>query len=413
MRFLGIIVSTPRIRPEQFGILASAVMVCGLATTIREIGQSSALLSNQESQPGYARTHLLLTLITSAVALILTLGGVFVFSSLSDLRPLWPLLLFLITFEAITFTPMIVAQKKFSFGGLAIIEMLAVATWLLFTFLAALRYPVATALLAAKVGEAGVRGLILFGWQFRTLCEGKSSTRIWRYYFRFAKILAPKAWIETLGANLDVFLLRIFTGNLEIGVYDRTSQLLRIPLSLSVNLVDAVAGASYSREQSSPHVLARTLGSFSLVVLAGAVAGTAIVQLFLSFLAGPLLGTGWKQSIEEIWPWAIPVAIFRPLFWNYNIFFQTTGRPKELLLTLTIGLFLFLCLGLILTPLLSVRGIFIAAAVANFLTLLFQMHWARTIREGASVTAKMPCSSEPGTISTKITDRLSRPNEAI
>ena len=61
-----------------------------------------------------------------------------------------------------------------------------------------------------------------------------ATRKIFRYYFGFAKLLAPKSWIETFGGNLDVLLLRVFTNNVEIGIYDRTMQLLRIPLSLSV-----------------------------------------------------------------------------------------------------------------------------------------------------------------------------------
>jgi O-antigen/teichoic acid export membrane protein len=379
LRFIGILVSTARIQPDQFGILASAVMVCGLASILREFGQNAALLSSPGNQPGYARAHLLLTVCTSAIGMGLIVGAVLWIPSLHDLKGLWPLLLFQSVFEMITFTPMIVAQKSFAFEGLAVVEIAAVTSWLLITMFAALRCPLGFALVGARLGETAVRGMALFAWQFPSVWRGRPTKTIFQYYLRFAKLLGPKAWIETFGSNLDVLLLRIFTNNLEIGIFDRTMQLLRIPLALSVNLIDAVAGASYSREQHIPEMAARTLRQFSLAVLVGAFFGVTLVQIFLWFVAEPILGSRWKGSIEVVWLWAIPFAILRPLFWNLNIFFQATGRAKELLLTLSLATCLFLVLGSIATPLLGVRGLFLALAAANLISLFFQIRWARVL----------------------------------
>ena len=381
VRFAGMVVATSRIQANQFGILASAVMVCSLASILREFGQNSALLSSPGIQPGYARVHFLLTVCANAIGMLLAVGGVLLIPSLHDLRGLWLLLLFQIVFETITFTPMIVAQKSFAFKGLALVEISAVTTWLVITIIAALRFPVAYALLAARLGETAVRGIVLFVWQFPSLWDGRPTRKIFRYYFGFAKLLAPKSWLEILGGNIDVLLLRVFTNNVEIGIYDRTMQLLRVPLSLSVNLIDAVAGASYSREQSTPEVAHRTLRKFSLVVLLGALLGVALVQIFLSFAAGPILGATWKQSIESVWFWAIPFAILRPFFWNFNIFFQATGRPKELLLTLALAIIMILVVGSIATSLLGVRGLFLALAASTLISLFFQIRWARRVRE--------------------------------
>jgi O-antigen/teichoic acid export membrane protein len=196
-----------------------------------------------------------------------------------------------------------------------------------------------------------------------------------RYYFSFAKLLTPKSWVETFGANLDVLLLKLFTNNVEIGIFDRTMQLLRIPLALSVNLIDAVAGASYSREQDSSHAIRGSFRKFSLVILLGTLAGLVMVQFFLWFVAEPILGKDWKQNIEAVWLWAIPFALLRPFFWNFNILFQSTGRPKELLWTLTLATGLFLLLGLVATPTLGIRGVFLALAAANLITLFFQIRW--------------------------------------
>lgn len=377
LRFCGVLVSTARIQPEQFGIFASAMMVLGLASMAREFGQNSALLSWTGTQTGYVRTHFLLTLWSSTVAMLIVLVAVLLIPGLHDIKPFWPLFLLQILFDAITSTPMIVAHKKFAFKELAIIEILAISSWLLITISAVWFYPFVVALLTAKVGETAVRGGLLFRWQYSTVMNGRPTKETYKYYLEFAKLLAPKAWIETFGANLDVLLLRIFTNNFEIGVFDRTMQLLRVPLSLSVNLIDAVAGASYSLEQADSVLVKRSLHRFMLVILAGSVFGVCLVQIFLWIFAGPLFGSSWKSSIDRIWPWAIPFALLRPFFWNYNLYFNATGRPGKLLSSLCLATFLFLALGAAAVPELGVRGLFLALACTNLIAFLFQIRWAR------------------------------------
>ena len=352
-------------------------MLLGLAGMAREFGQNSALLSWTGIQSGYIRTHFQLTLWSSTVAMLIVLVAVLAVPGLHDLKPFWPLFLLQILFEAVASTPMIVAQKNFAFRELAIIEISTISSWLLITIVAVWFYPFVVALLIAKVGETAVRGSLLFRWQYSTVTNGRPTKETYKYYLRFAKLLAPKAWIETFGANLDVLLLRVFTNNFEIGVFDRTMQLLRVPLSLSVNLIDAVAGASYSREQADAISVKRSLRRFMLVILAGSLFGVFLVQIFLWIFAGPLLGVGWKSSIEQIWPWAIPFALLRPFFWNYNLYFNATGRPGRLLSSLCLATFLFLLLGVASVPHFGVRGLFLALACTNLVAFLFQVRWAR------------------------------------
>jgi O-antigen/teichoic acid export membrane protein len=377
LRFCGVVVSTARLRPDEFGIFATAMMLLGLASLVREFGQNSALLSWTGAQSGYARTHLSLSLWSSVGSMLIALVAALSIPALHDLRSFWPLLIFQIFFDALTSTPLIVAQKTFAFRELAIIEVSTISSWLLITVIAVWFYPSAVALLVAKVGETALRGILLFGWQYKAVTSGRPTAETYRYYFKFAKLLAPKTWIETFGGNLDVLLLRIFTNNFEIGVFERTMQLLRVPLSLSVNLIDAVAGASYSREQSDPILVRRSFRKFALVILAGSLFGALLVQIFLWLLAGLCFGASWKHSIQGIWVWAIPFAILRPFFWNYNLYFNATGQPARLLWSLSLATFLFMGLGLLAVPTLGVPGLFLALAGTNLVALLFQIHWAR------------------------------------
>src|SRR5258708_17768401 len=265
---------------------------------------------------------------------------------------------------------------------MAMIGIAACAVWLLCVGLGSRWYPVGVTLIFARMMESLVRGASLLGWLYRNLNQGEITREVRLYYGRFARLLTPQAWVENLLGNLDLLLLKCFTTETDLGIYERTQQVVRIPVSTSVNLVDRVAGAAYSREQESLPLLQRSLVQFISVIALGTIAGLGIVQLFLWFFAGPLLGAGWKNAVSSLWIWAIPLCLFRPMLWNVNLVFQATSRPKHLLLTLVGMLLLLSIVGLILTPSLGSRGIFVALGCSYFITFAVQTLWfIRFIRQ--------------------------------
>lgn len=375
LRFLGILISTASMAPDQFGKFATAVMLIGLCGLAEAFGQNSAFLSCTRSDPAYARFHFLISLTLSFLVVLLVVVSILVLPGLSDLRPAIPLLALIVLIEGAYVTPMIIAQKRFEFRKMAIIEIAASATWLLCVGLGSRLYPVTMTLIFARMMESLVRGSCLLGWLYRDLIQGEITREVRRYYGRFARLLTPQAWVEALFGNLDVLLLKCFTTQTDLGIYERTQQVVRIPVSTSVNLVDRVASAAYSRDQDSPPLLQRSLVQFMSVIALGTVAGLGIVQLFLWFFAGPLLGTGWKNAVSSLWPWAIPFCVFRPIVWNFNQFFQATSRPRQLLYSLVGMLVVLSIVGLIVTPKLGSRGIFVALGCSYIITFVAQTLW--------------------------------------
>jgi O-antigen/teichoic acid export membrane protein len=375
LRFLGVLISTASMAPDQFGKFATAVMLIGLCGLGRAFGQNSAFLSCTRSDPAYARFHFLLSMTLSFFVALLLVVSILVLPGMSELRSAIPLLAVIVLVEGAWLTPMIIAQKRFEFRPMAIIEIAASATWLLCVGLGSRLYPLTMTLIFARMIESLVRGGSLLVWLHRDFMQGEITREVRLYYGRFARLLAPQAWVETLLGNLDVLLLKCFTTQTDLGIYERTQTLVRIPVSTSVNLVDRVAGAAYSRDQESLPLLRRSLLQFMSLIALGNIAGLGIVQLFLWFFAGPLLGTAWKNAVSSLWIWAIPFCLFRSIVWNFNIFFQATSRPKHLLLTLVGMLVVLSIVGLIATPTLGSRGVFVALGFSYFIALAAQTLW--------------------------------------
>lgn len=319
-RFTGLLASTRLISAGQFGVFATALMVVGVCGLLRDFGQNSALLSRCDPLAGYSKLHFQLTVSLGLLTSVAVITVCYLLPHLAGLRPLLPLLVVTLMAEAIQQTPQVLAQRAFRFRELAVIELTATGTWLTAILVGAFTFPNVMTLVAARTLETLVRGGTLFYWRRTDLFQGQITPVVWKYFGRFARFLGPQAWLENAFSNLDVLLLRQFVGDVELGVYDRTQQLLRIPLSLSINLVDRVAGAAYSRDQAAPQLLRRSILQFSVLIITGTLAGLAVLQAFLTIFAGPVLGSGWANAIKKLLPWALPFCLLRPLVWNFNIF---------------------------------------------------------------------------------------------
>jgi O-antigen/teichoic acid export membrane protein len=375
LRFLGVLISTASIAPDQFGKFATALMLIGLCGLAGVFGQNSAFLSCTRSDPAYARFHFLASLTLSCLVVLLMTSLTLLLPGFSDLRPAIPLLALIVLIEGACMTPMIIAQKRFEFRPMAVIEIAASAIWLLCVGLGSRWYPGTMTLIFARMMESLVRGSSLLAWLYRDLVQGEITQDVRRYYGRFARLLTPQAWLEGLFGNLDVLLLKFFTTQTDLGIYERTQMLVRIPISTSVNLVDRVAAAAYSKDQESLPLLQQSLMQFIAFIALGTIAGLCAVQLFLWFFAGHLLGTGWKNAVSSLWVWAIPFCVFRPIVWNFNLFFQATSRPKHVLFSLVGMVLVFVLTGFLFIPHLGSRGCFVALGCSYFAAFAAQTLW--------------------------------------
>ena len=152
------------------------------------------------------------------------------------------------------------------------------------------------------------------------------------YYRKNMPFWLPQNILQTATSRLDYLLLSGFCSVYELGVYDRVMQFVRIPTSLSINLLDRVLLASYSKEQNSPGALRATLAKARVLILGGATVATLATTLGIVLALDRLIGASWASAILANWWLAIPYALLVPLLWNNNILMQATGNPKYLIL---------------------------------------------------------------------------------
>jgi O-antigen/teichoic acid export membrane protein len=374
MRFCGIVISTRLIDARQFGYFAQASLVLVFAGLVREIGQTTAFVSYNGQDRRYAAYHFQLNAVLGLLAAILV-WSLFPFLTAipSHVRLTAGILAALALVENLTQTGLIAAQKAFRFGLLARIEIIAVAVWLGTLIGCVSRCEGFIALLIAQLAEFSFRLAAIMaasGWR----CVGRATGGDLRsYYFgRFMRHLAPQTILQTIVGRLDYLLLTFLGTVTQLGIYERMLQFIRIPWSLSINLIDRVLLVSYSREQDDPSALRQTLRKSMLFIAVAVAAATLVATLAIVFVLPYLVGTEWAHTILGHWWVALPFTLLTPLVWNLNIFCQGTGQAAQLFRGTFCLLVATLVAGLLAVPQYGARGMLVAQAVAYAALLVFQ-----------------------------------------
>ena len=82
----------------------------------------------------------------------------------------------------------------------------------------------------------------------------------------------------------------------------------------------------------------------------------------------------------ELWWWALPLCIIRPLMWNFLISFESTSRPALLLSSVIVNTCLSILLGVLLVIPFGARGLYIALGISQIVTVLLQVLWSREFK---------------------------------
>ena len=383
MRFCGIVISTRLIDARQFGYFAQASLVLVFAGLVREIGQTTALVSYNGTDRRYVAYHFQLNAVLGLLAAILV-WSLFPFLTAipSHVRLTAWILAALALVENLTQTGLIAAQKAFRFGLLARIEIIAVAVWLGTLIGCVSRTEGFIALLIAQLAEFSFRLAAIMaasGWR----CVGRATGGDLRsYYFgRFVRHLAPQTILQTIVGRLDYLLLTFLGTVAQLGIYERMLQFIRIPWSLSINLIDRVLLVSYSREQADTAALRQTLRK-SMGLIAVAVTGAILAAtVAFAFVLKPLVGPDWAATILHHWWVALPFTLLTPFVWNLNIFCQGTGRAAQLLRNTAFLLPATAVAGLCLVPRFGAAGMLAAQGCAFAALVAYQL---RTVKSALS-----------------------------
>ena len=395
MRFCGLIISTRLIDKTQFGFFAQGVLALSFAAMLRDVGQINALLSYRGEDRRYAVFNFQLNAGLGLFAAALLWAVLAAVPGIPDeLRRAAPLLAGITLAEILTQTGLVMAQKAFRFRMLARVEIGALAVWLATLAASVTRIEGCMALFAAQFAEVAFRFAAVFIASGRRYLGWTGGNDLRRFYFsEFARHLIPQNILQTLAGRLDFLLLSFFSTREELGIYERMLQYIRIPWSLSINLIDRVLLVSYSREQDDPAALRQTLRKSTRLVAAAVIAVTVAATLAVAFVLKFFIGPEWARTILAHWWVALPFTLLTPFVWNLNIFCQGTGRAAQLLRNTAFLLIATAVAGLLAAPRHGALGMLLAQGAAYAALLLFQIKMVRAFLAEKSTAVRTGESS--------------------
>jgi hypothetical protein len=186
-----------------------------------------------------------------------------------------------------------------------------------------------------------------------------------------------QSWIQHWAEHIDVLLLRVFSSAKELGAYAQMQQVVGVSFYLSVRSFDQVANAAYNSDQRDPIALRRSFLVFGALMLGGSLIALTIIYLFVSLFSATVLGQAWKENILDLWWWAVPLCLVRPLMWNFFISFESTSRPALLLSSVATFTFLSMVFGILLVIPFGVRGLYVGLTAGQLVTVILQRRWSK------------------------------------
>lgn len=379
LRFGGVIVSTRSIASEQFGLFAKATLILTIASLIREIGQSGALVAYQGNDKRYVSFNFQLNFFLGfAAACLAAAAGLFPRIVSPEICQYTWVLGAIIMFDALTLTNTWILQKQFHFRFLGIVEVISLITWLATLSVMLGRMPGFLVLLSAQLAEVLVRCVLLFAKTGLAYVGFSSGKDLCRYYFvQFARPAVPLVIVQGILSRSDYLLLSLLTTTQELGVYERAMQFARIPISLSINLCDKILLHSYSKAQADVGTLRRMVKQGTLVVGGAVTVATAAAAVGLLFFLDRLVGPGWSPMILTLWWFSIPATLMTPITSNLNLLFSGIGMPAQLLRNATVMLLADVAIGVILAGSLGARGMLLTRAFSTAFLLAYQFSAVR------------------------------------
>lgn len=304
--------------PADFGLVAMAGVVLGLANFISRLGIGSAVVQKDELNDEDVRAAGCLAIGLGTVVFT----GVVVGAPLALLLFDQPLVVPVLRVMAVSFlisgmtvTASALLRREMAFDTIAMIEVASyvVGFGIVGLSLAALGFGV-WSLVIAGLSQQGVACVLAY-LVARPGLRPVTSWVTYRFFVSFGGRLSVVSFLEYIGNTLDTLLIGRFFGASPLGLYNRAHMLSALPMYRFMDGLSRVLFPSFSRAQSDGPKLRRAYLSalmLSAAIMIPVCAGLAVCAREAVLL---LLGNQWLGAIPvlQVLALAMPLQLLTTL----------------------------------------------------------------------------------------------------
>jgi O-antigen/teichoic acid export membrane protein len=374
LQILGTIVLARLIAPEGFGIVATGTLVIGFATKFGQFGFNIALVQRQKE---VTKTHVN-TLFTLDLAFKVSLFAIVclvtphisAYFDIYSLNKALPFIAFYMVLECFSTTPLTMMQREMDFWN----RSLVLTSERLFTTVLAISMALAGlgfwSLIYSRLIGVTISGLFAAR-RIRWLPKITYNHEAARELFGFGFLVFLRNLFRYGAENIDYFFISKFLGVADLGFYEKSFHLMRLPQRRITKGINSVAFAAFSRIQNQPE---RVRKAFRKLVLTTSLASYPMLtgMAFVAPLLIPLtLGEKWTPSV-------IPLQIMcaAGIFYSTDPFLNSvltaTGFVRWTVCRRIVELFLVAC-GAFYGVHYGINGVAVAILVVSVLVMIIML----------------------------------------
>lgn len=313
--------------PEDFGLLAMALVITSFLDVFRDLGTRSAIVQKAEVSPGFLSGMFVVNIsIGAALSAGVALSAPLVAAlyGQADLTQVLRVLGLSIVVASFGLVQQGTLQRDLRFGRLATTQLASAAAQAAVSLsLAAAGYGVWALVLGVVASAAGttVTSWLLSPWRPVAHCEWREVRSVWGFSLNLSGAQLASFFVT----NADKFIIGRALGASPLGYYSLAQRMVIYPVRSLTQVLQSVLFPAFSRVQHDDAAIRRgylrACGAIALVVFP-AMAGIAVV-------AGPfvhaVLGSEWTPAVPIIAILA-PISGLQALNYTIGILYQAKGR---------------------------------------------------------------------------------------
>ncbi len=330
--------------PQDFGVVATAMMVIGFATKFGEFGFHMGLIQRKEDiQQVHIDTLFVMDFAFKlALWLIVAVTAPVVAGFFNNpvLETVLPVIATYMLIECFSATPLTVLKREMDFKSTSIISTLerfiTIGSAILLAALGFSYWSLVYSKLLG-VGTSGILAMRKTGWIPRLRFSREAS----RELFRFGILISLRNLFRYGSDKIDYFFISRYLGAEALGLYEKAFELMRLPQRRITRAVNRVVFSAFSRIQDQPE---RIRTAFKKLILAISLVSYPMLGglAFVAPLFIPIVLTPeWTPAVKPLQIMCF-AGILRSMDPFLNSLLTTTGYVKS---TVTRRAFEFLLLA--------------------------------------------------------------------
>ncbi len=376
--FLRSVLLARLLAPEDFGVVALALVLANAGNVMTSFGFNAALVQYKGNVAEAASTHFVIKMaMATGMALLALLSAPVLRGFYPDQPQLVPILLVIMTLRIIgaaNSTPQTLLQRRLEFRRLMAVN---VASSLAMTVVAPLLAWARWGLWSLVIGEQGV-GIVVSAlglWTARRVWKARLEfdRGIARHYFRFGLFMMLNSQLSYWLDKFDDFWTGTSLGDTALGFYSKAYEFAGYPRRVVAKPLQDVFFSTYARLQDDRLRLSKAYYRVnSLVVRVGFLFSLGLVLVAHEFVI-LFLGDKWLPMVFTF-QLMIIYTLFDPLVVTAGRLATAVGHPEILTKINVAQLVIFVPLVVGLARYIGIEGVAIAADIMLFVGVALIMH---------------------------------------